>query len=507
MSRRSTARKTTSVEESAIDGDEFALAYTIYRAELERAKATKWVLRLLFGYTILWLPIHYGVCWLAVISIGLATAATLLLAGGLVTVGVAKWLGLDDVLQKLPVLLAIGLVVLGVAWISNVSTMRPVGGGFGTLETLLLVSVVVTVFGSLFLPAAAAYQTVTLKTSFLDLFVVAGALLASLGVIVLGREVSPPVLKLIAGTACGGFSALVVLEYAGWARANPQVGLHEAAAFSEFNVKEEIESTVLAGALFGLGSVLLGAHVYATSCSSSDHSQYVLFAHPNEPYPLRGSRGVIPLGGLFLFAGGILLVTGSLDSFRSVNPLRVFRIAWDAILVFFTYPEVSHPLAHRFCVPWLRPASVRVALAGLLLVTIATAAISPAAPPTTPENGSAEEKPSAAAFPYVSPPTVSSSVHEGDIDLAMAEGRNANQSETDRRTVRPTAASQTPVSVPHLPTTDARSSEARATEFVIAAVAIALGAPLCVYAMVCLLGVAVLPAHFSYFETPVQPRE
>src|SRR5262249_46335298 len=150
------------------------------------------------------------------------------------------------------------------------------------------------------------------------------------GVIVLGREVSSPVFKLIAGMACGGFAALVVLEYAAWARANPQVGLHEAAAFSEFEVKEEVESAALSGVFFGLGSVLLGAHVYAASGSSSDPSQSVLCAPPNEPYPLRGSRGLIPLGGVFLFASGILLMTGALDSFRVVNPLRVFRIAWDA---------------------------------------------------------------------------------------------------------------------------------------------------------------------------------
>jgi hypothetical protein len=503
MSRRSTARKSTSVEESAIDHEAFSLAYPVHRAALESGKATKHVLRLLFGYTILGLPIHCCVYWLAGHSLELASTAVFVLAGGLLAVGVAKWLGLDEVLQKIPALLALVLVVVGFAYLSSNQGKQLIGGGSGSLGTLLLIGVVVSIVGGLYWPTAAAYQNVTLKTSFRDLVVGAVALVASLAVAALGCELPPPVMKLVAGTACGGFAALVVLEYAAWARANPKVGLHQAWAFSEFPVREVAGTTVAGGCFCGLGFVLFAAHLYATSNATSDHSAYILLASPNTAYDLTGSGGLLPFAGILSFATGILFVTTALDSFRLVNPFPVVRIAWDALCVFFTYPEVDHPLTHRLCLAWLRPMSIRVVLGALVLTTIATAAMPRTSRNETLAADSKNERSNATNPPYVSPPSSASPLPQGDIDLAMIEGRSVSHGGIGTFPSATTSATRNPDSAPSETTAPASGSFAtRATAFAITAAAIALGAPLCVYLMVCLLGIAALPVHSGYFEKP-----
>ena len=77
MSRKSTARKLASLDEAAINCEKFARSFPFFRADQEPAAASKQVVRLLFAFTFLWLPVHAGVCWLATKSLGLVAVAVL----------------------------------------------------------------------------------------------------------------------------------------------------------------------------------------------------------------------------------------------------------------------------------------------------------------------------------------------------------------------------------------------------------------------------------------------
>lgn len=85
-----------------------------------------------------------------------------------------------------------------------------------------------------------------------------------------------------------------------------------------------------------------------------------------------------------------------------MNPVPALRIAGDALAVFLTYPEATHPLAHRLRSRWLRPPAVRVGLAAVVLAAVATSAVKP------PESKKAEKpattEQAAPALPPVPPP-------------------------------------------------------------------------------------------------------
>ncbi|MBX9584627.1 MAG: hypothetical protein K2X87_30360 [Gemmataceae bacterium] len=122
MSRQWTARKTTPLNEPAVDPAAFAPAYPLFRAGPEPAAAGKEALRFLTGFTLLGVPVHCGICWLAGHSLGLATAAVLVTVAALLAVALARWLALEDLLQRLPLLLLLGLVGVGLVFITSLPT-------------------------------------------------------------------------------------------------------------------------------------------------------------------------------------------------------------------------------------------------------------------------------------------------------------------------------------------------------------------------------------------------
>lgn len=177
MSRKWTARKHTTLDEAAIDAPKFARAYPVYRADPEPGTARRQALRLLVAYTFLWLPVHGGICWLASHSPGLAAAAVIVIAAAALAVAFAKWLALEDLLQKLPLLLVFVLVFVGLAFLPSLPNLGwP--GGIEFFGVFLIFITVITALGGLYRPMAAAYQTVTLKTPSRDLCVGAAAGLA-----------------------------------------------------------------------------------------------------------------------------------------------------------------------------------------------------------------------------------------------------------------------------------------------------------------------------------------
>ena len=104
MAREWSARKTTPLVEGAIDPSDFRAAFAFVREGLALPEARKQVLRLLAAYTLIFLPLQVGVYILAARSVGLAAAISLVLAAALAAIAVARWLGLDELLQKLPLL-------------------------------------------------------------------------------------------------------------------------------------------------------------------------------------------------------------------------------------------------------------------------------------------------------------------------------------------------------------------------------------------------------------------
>src|SRR5262245_60492528 len=115
MYRKWTARRQSTLEISAVDAEVFQKAYVVDRAHLEPIAALRLVLQFLTAFTFLWLPVHCGICWVSTYSLGLASTAVVVTAVALLSVALARWLGLDEVLQKLPLLLILALV--GVAFV------------------------------------------------------------------------------------------------------------------------------------------------------------------------------------------------------------------------------------------------------------------------------------------------------------------------------------------------------------------------------------------------------
>ena len=114
--RTLTARKHTTLDEAAIAAPKFARADPMFRAGPEPGAAGRQALRLLVAHTFLWLPAHGGICWLASHSPDLAAAAVIVMAAAALAVAFAKWLALEDLLQKLPLLLVLVLVFVGLAY-------------------------------------------------------------------------------------------------------------------------------------------------------------------------------------------------------------------------------------------------------------------------------------------------------------------------------------------------------------------------------------------------------
>src|SRR5690349_6495528 len=125
MPRKWTARKTTSVIETAISPAGYKAAYPIFRAGFGPARARTLAFRMLLAYTLLALPLHCGVYWLTAWSFGVGALTVIAVSVLLGAFAVAKWLGLDDLLQKLPLLLVLVLVGVALLYLGNTSRTPP----------------------------------------------------------------------------------------------------------------------------------------------------------------------------------------------------------------------------------------------------------------------------------------------------------------------------------------------------------------------------------------------
>ncbi|MBX9623084.1 MAG: hypothetical protein K2X82_04645 [Gemmataceae bacterium] len=496
MSRVWTARKTSTFVPAAVAAGASA-PYPLSRAGPPPAAATKQALRLLVGYTLLFLPLHAGVCYFAARSPGLAVVAVPAAAVVLLTVALARWLQLDDLLQKLPLVLAVGLVGVGLVFVSSLSVPRGLAGMdfFGGLFILIAV---VSVLGSLYKPLAVTYQAVTMKTPFRDLCVAAGALLASLALALVAHALPQFVLGLYSWAVCGGYAGLVVTEYAAWARSSPGVSLELRMRFEAASPRRkepDVVGAALGAAAFGAGLGVLAAFGSNVPSPSPD---FVRFAHAvaREPEGVREVLAVMPPLGLVGVVFGFLKAGHSLGTMVPGNPLAAARFGWQALVVFLTYPEVEHPLVHQLRVRWLRPPAVRAALTCAALATVATALVAPA---DKPRDAQAEK--SAASPPAVPPPpTLPRTIPPGDLELARITG------EPPELWLGPQFAPRPAVPAPAAPAQAAKPEDAGAVGLGGWVLGLVVLPPLALAVMVFYVGLHVLPAYGGFFETPEPPK-
>jgi hypothetical protein len=506
MSRKWTARKLSTLDEAAITAGTFAPAYTLHRADPDPADARRQVLRLLTAFTLLWLPVHCGICWLSTHSLGLATGAVLVIAGALFAVALAKWLALEDLLQKLPLLLVLVLIGLGLVFFTSSPPPRWGLGGADFFMGLFILMAVISILGGLYRPMAAAYQTVTLKTHFRDLCVGGAAMILSLGVVAVAHSLPKFGMEILACALAGGYAGLVLVEFAAWARANPDVGLERTMAFGkppakpgepDDTPKDAItpRSAVLWAAVFGLSYGVLTV-VFANARSPSPEFRRLALSLAEQDFDkVRDMLGSVLALGLMGMLGGFFITSTSLSGFRPTNPLPALPLAGRALVVFLTYPETSHPLVHRFRIPWLRPQSVRLALTGLVLVTAATATYAPVEKPR--QEPAAEPKTPVYSPPFPSPPPAAPYIPPGDLELARITGQPPELWLGPQ--VAPPAA---PPTAAETPKATAKPAEAETPGLLALVVGLVVGPPLVIYSMICLLGLTVLPTYFNYFEKP-----
>lgn len=462
MPRKWTSRKLSTLDESAIAAGTFARAYPLDRAGPEPAAGNRQVLRLLTVYTLFWLPVHCGICVLSAHSLGLAVGGVILAAVALLLIALAKRLAIDDLFQWLPLLFVLGLVVLGVAFLVS-RPPQPSGlAGIELFGTVVVLVTIVSILGSLHRPLSTAYQAVVAKTTSRDLGVGAIAILVSLAMTAFAQAVPRPVFAVMMSTVCGGFAGLVVIEYAAWARANPHVDLARTMAFDAPTERRGPRSTFEGACYVGLGRGLVVFGLFYTVFPSPQMSGVLRYF----PSAARDGEAAV-LGcwaavGLLVLMAGYSLVNGSLSapfgSLTAAGARAGFRLSWDALRVFLTYPEAGHPLTHRLRLRWLRPVAVRHALTGLVLATVATTILTPSEKPTLPE---------AVSTPAMSAATVPPATH------------------APRDT--------------HAITTDL-------IVFVVMAIHLAVTPLLVVYGSVWLVGLSVLPTYARAFEGHGKPK-
>ncbi len=506
MSRQMTARKKTTFNEAAVEPAAFNPLFPLFRAGPEPAAAGKQALRLLTGFTLVGLPVHCGICWLAGQSLGLAVVAVLALAAALLAVALARWLALDDLLQRLPLLVLLGLAGLGLVFVTSLPARGWGPGGMEMWGLLFILIAVVSVLASLYRPLAGAYQAVTLKMPFRDLCVTAAAMLVSLALAAAGQTLPRPVLPLLTCVLGGTLAGLVVVEYAAWARANPARGLERARAFDEppaaargttrkppkpFDARAAVRGAAAFGLCYGLVATIAEYGVGPTS----ELHRMLPPPQPGEPGSPAEFLATVALFGLVGLPFAWFGVSSALNALRAPNPVLALRVAWDAIVVFLTYPGPGHPLAHRLHTPWLRPQSVRLAATCVVLLTAATTFIAPAV-----ESPKADPEKKVPATTPAYPPPAPQYVPPADPWLARTE-RGTRDDFADAITgPSPALPYAPPPTEP--PASEPRSVGTRVTAFAAAAVTAAVGPPAFVLLMIWFVGLSVLPTYFSYFEKP-----
>lgn len=523
MSRKWTARKTTAFDAAAVGPAAFDSPYPLFRAGPDLPAARKEALRLLTGFTLLGLPVHCGIGWLAGHSLGLAAAAVLVTAAATLAVAAARWLGLDDLLQRLPLILVLGLAGVGLVFVSSLPPRVWGGGAFDLLGGVLIIVAAGSVLGSLYRPLAAAYQSVTLKVPFRDLCIAAGALPVSLGLNAVNQVCPSFVPPVLACVLAAGFAGPVVAEYAAWARANPGVGVERVRAFDGLPAvagpRERVGPIDVRAALFG--AAVFGLGYGLVSALPSHGPELLRLLRPAQGWTDETAReAVATIFGIGLVAMplGWAWANSALGGLRLVNPIPAFRIGLDAIAVFLTYPEAVHPLAHRLHCRWLRPLAVRLALAAVVVTAVATSAVTP------PERRKAAlgEKPTPAEQTTPAPPLpLPATPWPPGPRFSLPEDEFARRGPVGQGPggwgrpefggfgggqFNPPPPAWNPAPVPPADVTPSRPSGDVVTRFALSTMATAVAGPLFLYAMVVVLGAAVLPTYFRHFEAAEPPR-
>jgi hypothetical protein len=487
MSRQWTARKSTSVIETAINPTGYNAAYPLFRAGFGPAAARTLAFRVLLAYTLLALPLHCGVYWLTAWSFGLGAFTVVGVSVLMGAFAVAKWLGLDDLLQKLPLLLV--LVVVGVALLYLGSTSRTpsANGGLDFFGTTLIVIAAVSILGNLFQPLRSAYSTLTLKTSARDLGIAAVGLYSSLALACLGQNLTPGLCILAACLFLGWFASLVVFEYAVWLQANPDRSPTPVRGWNAPRTLANRRGAVLFGGLtaglgFGLGVLSLKSHAGSSA----------------------GDSAFIAGWSAAIFFGGVFLIHFVLDTLRPDFSRAVFRIAGDALVVFLSCPDTNHPLAHRLVTWWLRPRAVRLVLTGLVLSATSTMLLTHTKLPSVTKDA-AEKTGSATPQIPAAPPHLPPG---GDAPFERHLGRGLDPHE--RFHVVPPVTPQPSfgrTNQPDAAPAESKNSSPILTDILAGIVALAIAPPLFLYALVVLVGVYALPRYHARYESPHRPEE
>lgn len=206
MPRDWTKQKRTTFCEGALDLSNHANACPIHRADLDSCVAHKRTIGAFATFAFLWLPVHGAICWLCSQSIGLATAAVLLIVAAIFVIAITRWLGLDDLLQKLPLLVILAAIFLGLGFLTSGPNLSRLSGPeyFGTI---LIVITGLSLLGGLYRPMSAAYQTATMRIPFRDLCVTGGALLSSLAIAATAININSVALGFLASAMIGAYGA------------------------------------------------------------------------------------------------------------------------------------------------------------------------------------------------------------------------------------------------------------------------------------------------------------
>lgn len=485
MSRQWTARRTTALVESEIESSDFRAAIPLYRAGPGPADARRHVLRLFAAYALVLLPLQVGVYLLAAHSVGLTVSVTLVFAAVLAAVALAKWMRLEDLLQKLPLLVFLALAGTGLLYLAAQSSRARDAGGIEFFGALFIVIAIVSVLGHLYLPLAAAYQTLTLKTPARDLAVAAVGLIVSLALAAGGHALPHRAALLLAFTLSGGYTSLVVAEYMAWARANPDRGLDRPG-------QEGSGSTPHTGGVLVFGLVTgLSYGLFVT-----------LVARPPQGSPWRDptdflgfkSDGLttVRLWCLAFFIGGIVGTNFALGTLRRPRQTGAnWMLTCDALVVFLTYPNTKHPLAHRINSKWLRPLAVRLALTALVCSAATNAFVSSTRRADVVPNSEKETvaEPLGRAMP-------DAHLHAGE-KLPQFGGWHAGFGNGP-------ASFPTPDGQPRTTSTETTdgNAETMAERFVSSAAILVLFPPALIYALVFTLGAIALPHYYHRYEAP-----
>jgi hypothetical protein len=485
MAREWSARKKTHLVKDAINPSAFRAAYALWREGLALPDARMLVLRLLVAYTLIFLPLQVGVYFLAARSLVLAALLTLALAAALTAVAVAKRLGLEELLQKLPLLLVLVLVGAGLLYLAGDSPWKRDAVGFEFFGTFFIVIAVVSVLGNLYQPLAAAYQTLTLKIPVRDLALAAAGLLVALALVAVSQVLDRSAAVVLAFTLAGGYAALVVAEHVAWMRANPARGLDEDTPDATKPESDRHRVRVLASGLvtgfsYGLFVVLV---IWPPQR-----------APWTDPSALSGGlldgTAVVRLWCVVFFSLGLFGMNATLGSLRLPRQKGVsYRLPWDALVVFLTYPNTTHPLSYRIGAKWLRPLGVRLALTGLVLSTSTTALLVSVRKPD-----GAAHSPKAVA---VAPPA-----HGVSYPRPLSAPDRLSPYErwhSDRDSV-PAVSAANPGPERVQPPAEVESGSSSAGAFVVCVLILLLFPPSLVYAMVFTLGMLALPRYHHRYE-------